>query len=335
MSSIPKFSSRKSVALPRALFGYGILLDAILFLITFFISLALFEVYYAGDQFYYTDFYYTARDTSFSNIAWLQLQTTGSAEPFFGIMVWLASAVFEKSTFMSLANGAGVIVLRRVVLRLGASPLLFPLVLSNYYLMVVLIPAERLKFALIFLGIAYLSKGVWRYAAMGVALLFHFQTLAFISVLASRTLYYSLRDLAIHRGRKFYFSIATNVFILVSLALAFFFVMNSYQFQIQAKLGRYQENEISEILRSLIFLCAALWLARDRIEVVFVFAPLLVLAFSLGGERVNMVSFLFLCGYMLSYKRGLNFTSATLLLYFVWKNVDFTVTFIEHGTGWI
>ena len=145
------------------------------FLAIYFLSHYLLSYYIYGDQRHYTDLYYAVRGASITEVPALQFTNTGSAEPFYGYMIWLASnAGIEKTPLMAGFNGIFAVLVAATVRKLGGSIALAMVIFTNYYFIVLITAAERLKFSYIAFCLAILAGGFLGRILFFSSLLMHF-----------------------------------------------------------------------------------------------------------------------------------------------------------------
>lgn len=159
-----------------------IIFFSVLGVLFFIISNLLTTPYVAGDQEFYRAFYENLETARFSEVAFFQYVNTGSAEPLYGIVMWVGAVNgIDKDVYISIFNTLLCLCIVLFLIKNKASVPFCVLIFSNYYLLVILTSAERLKFSYIFLAIAavYYSslKGkLW----LLIAPLFHFQSFILI-----------------------------------------------------------------------------------------------------------------------------------------------------------
>src|SRR5690606_38999651 len=111
--------------------------------------------FYLGDPEHYTRFYNSLFGVHPRNWAALQRAQLGSAEPLYRYVIG-AAAFFgiDRIQYISMWNGVLTASIGYVLLKHQSSIIFAVLVFTNYYLMVILGSAERLKFAYIFLTLS-------------------------------------------------------------------------------------------------------------------------------------------------------------------------------------
>ncbi len=301
----------------------------ILFALTYAFSLVFLDFYTGGDQVYYTRFFEAAVDATLEEIASLQVAHTGSSEPLFGITIWGAAHAFPKIEFVAFTNSILVCMLVAGLRRLHAYPIYYPLILTNYYLFVLLLSAERLKFACIALLAFGIVSGLKRYIFLAAAPLFHFQAVLFASVAFGEKVLSLLKGLLRLQLRPIPF-IVLGLSSIAALAIYL-----AFQDIIGFKSSHYSSHGITGIYKSLLLSICGIVLAsrNDRSVAFFTFAPLIIAAYRFGDNRVNIVTFTFFMYFLLRADRGLNLFAVIPLLYFSIKGVVFLSDVSRLGTG--
>ncbi|MGB4344290.1 MAG: hypothetical protein WBJ03_11825, partial [Moraxellaceae bacterium] len=131
--------------------------------------------YYGGDQLQYSIFYESAVDMDWADSYEYYQSVLGSKEPIYFLLVKLSAPFLERVYFSSVLNGilAGLIYYYFSLFNVA---LIFRFIFSvNFYLLVLLFAAERLKLGFIFLSLAFLWGDRVRLALLGISILAHTQ----------------------------------------------------------------------------------------------------------------------------------------------------------------
>ncbi|WP_281990686.1 hypothetical protein [Sulfitobacter geojensis] len=299
----------------------------------YFASEHLLSHYIYGDQQHYTNFYYAVRGARLAEVPILQYSKTGSAEPFYGYLIWLASnAGIEKTTLIANFNGLFAVLIAATIKKLNGSITLAVIMFTNYYFIVLITAAERLKFSYIVFCLAILVGGRWGRLLFFSSPLVHLQSVITIASVAFARLAEGFSD----QKRRNWDRI--KGFVGLS-AVSLFGVFGFLRFQ-QRILGKYESySELGEgvfgILQIIILATASIFIARKRIEAIFFFVPLIITAAILGGARVNMIGFVIL--FYIGLKDGKYFHPILLVLYFyfAYKSVGFVENILEFGVGYL
>lgn len=117
---------------------------AILVPLSFLVSVFLLNFYTAGDQAHYHKFYEALKTARLSEIMTLGLLYIDSAEPLSTVVFWLGAKLgFDKNVFISALNVVLVVGLFLLARKHNASKLTIALLLTNFYLIVLMTGAER------------------------------------------------------------------------------------------------------------------------------------------------------------------------------------------------
>ena len=302
-----------------------------LFILFYVVSLHYSALYIdtSGDPFHYQNFYDNLVGAEFSEFPYLQFRYTGSAEPAFGALMWVFAHFFERPTIIAIMNGFFAILLVKGLRHLNTHPFMIALVLSNYYWFVLLLAAERLKFAFLMLTLFFVAKGSKKLVFALLAPLFHVQTVIIYGVFITQRLADSF--LQILRTRKIKWLPLFEIIAFISFVV---FVGIWLQDRIAVKISSYSGASDNSIWKSLAMMLLSLTLTRERIKALLLFAPLIFLAYMLGGSRINMIAFLVLAYYAVTHRRGLNITGIAVFSYFSVKGFMFLNDITVHGTGY-
>jgi hypothetical protein len=198
----------------------------------------------------------------------------------------------------------------------------------NYYLLVLLFSAERLKFSLALFILATFFVGVARYALLIVSVLAHAQTVILFLVLQA----YRVR-LAF---RSFFAGIvgvdSFAIFAALAGLLAVFGLMSGHILQ---KLAIYYElwGGVGGMLKPAVFAFLAVLYAERKLEAFIASSCVVLLAFFLGSERLTIFSYFIFMYYALQYNRGLNIAVIATSIFFAIKGFLFLQVALEYGDG--
>jgi len=100
------------------------------------------------------------------------------------------------------------------------------------------------------------------------------------------------------------------------------------------KILAYSDNRgWSDFLRILIFLMMALYYSKSKLNTFIYFIPLFIAVYFVGGDRVNMIGYMFFLYSALQYRGGFNIGILITTLYFFYINIDFVRKIILYGNG--
>lgn len=304
------------------------------FFAIYFLSEYLLSYYIYGDQLHYTNFYFALRGASVGEVPVIQYSNTGSAEPFYGYMIWFASnAGIEKTPLMAGFNGLFAVLVAATVRKLGGSIALVAIIFSNYYFIVLITAAERLKFSYIAFCLAILAGG-----SLGKILFFSTPLIHLQSALTVASVGFSkfadvLADQ--RKGLKW-----DRIKGLIGLsALTVFALLAFLRFQ-ERILGKFQSHSelgegVASIFQISVLAAASVLISRKKIKAVLFFLPLVLSAAVLGGSRVNMIGFLILMYIGLINGRSLHPVLLALYIYFAYKSVGFIENILMFGVGFV
>ncbi len=301
--------------------------------ITFICSLYLFGHYYGGDQEHYKNFYISTLNASIYDISTLQRHYTGSAEPAYGYIIWLASNLnLDKNIFISIVNAFFAVILAFTIKRFNGTIALCVVVFTNYYFIVMITAAERLKFSYIIILISMaIGTRLGKTIFLG-SVLFHFQSLINLALagfnfatkrMASRKL--SFVDLVIY-----------VISALVSIPIIYY-LYNNYALNIIDKASSYslKGGVVIQVIPIIVLTSFAFFIGKSKREVLSYFIPLIILVLILGGSRINMIGAVMLFYLSLKYSKYFHPLMIILYIYYAINSVLFIQNIIIYGTGYI
>ena len=294
-----------------------------------FIALFTFYMYhiYVGQDLALYSFYYDNLTDNFFESFIFYNQTLGSEEPVYFLITFAAKGYVSKELLMSFSNFLLAYYLSRIVLSANVNLLVWFLVVTNYYLWVLYLPAERLKFGAMFVLMS-LHFFKFRFVFYMLAVLSHIQS--FISVF----LIFAFRTKQYFRSffRKPIYTFFGLSFIVVFLG-GLLFVLKS---QLSLKFSAYYSKDLdfNGTIKVLVFMFLSYISFRknfDNLSLISVFIPLSALAFLLGGERIVIFAVCFFIALSVYFRRGKNLSFLIVSLYFILKSIEFFYNTFTKG----
>lgn len=294
-------------------------------------SFVLLYFYSGGDQVHYWRFYYALQDARLIDVMALALAYVSSAEPLTAFTLWLGSiAGIDKNIYISFFNTLLVIGVILLLQREKAKWYIYFFILTNFYLIVLLTGAERLKFAYILFVYAALVSGKIKFFILALSPLAHLQAIILIASLVSAEYLKSFINLLIK------FRISKKLVISLALiALGAAAIGLKLWDGVLAKAAIYiaSDGGVFELKNLAILLLIGLVVTRDRFRIVAAMIPFLVAAFLVGGERVNMMA-VSVVMYLLLKEGRLSHPAIILLqIYFSIKSIFFIYNIFIYGDG--
>lgn len=297
----------------------------------FWISLLLTTPFVNGDQIAYRNFYDALFRAPLNEIAQLQFGNTGSAEPLFGLIMWLgANLEIDKDIYIAIWNTVLTFSVLRLTTSNRASLLFSALLLTNFYFVVLLTSAERLKFAYIALALAASSTRKWRSVVWcAVSIISHFQSLVILAALLSGFVgKLKLRAVLLKRNLIF---VIPAIIPAIYLGARFFSV---FQTQIIDKINAYLgAGNFSSVTDIAILLVVALACLPRKLEAFLMLLACAVASLALGEDRVNMIAFSLFIYFCIRDRRTSHPAVLALMLYFSFKTIGYVQLIFARGDG--
>lgn len=328
MISAETINRRPNWGVPSAV-AFGLMFSA-----GFIFSVWLLSVYTGGDQYHYDKYWRAAATTNWWNWADLQTDYLGSADYLYGIIVGLGTySGIDRVYFISIFNGL-LIALTGIILRKNRAHWLFCIfMMTNFYFLVLLGPAERLKFAYLLLALSVcLRRTAPSLAALAAAPLCHTQSLFQIG---ATSIYYVAKN----RTRLFKNKLSLALFTVMTLALS---TAAGYLIYVNAGDVLAQKSEIYgsrsrgiiEALQWFLVAIAGLMVFRNRIPFIIAMIPLGIFT-AMYGNRVNIATLVFFCWVALNECKTGNTVVLLLMAYMSFKSIGFIVNVISAGQGFV
>jgi hypothetical protein len=297
--------------------------------VTYFLSHVLLTLYTAGDQIYYHAFYNALAYAPLSDVTPLQVVITGSVEPIYGYLMWIGSTVgIEKNVYISVFNAFLAILLIAFLRRSDASPAVIALLLLNFYFIVLLTSAERLKFSVLLLLAAAMATKKSKHTLLAAAHFAHLQTIIFtLSLLFSRLKEFIQRS----RSRR-----EQAISIVVASCVIGVIWWNSGELLLEKLsfyIGAFVPSDL--VPTAILFLVGAIVLRTYRRSYFTGMIPIVAATAALGGSRTNMIGFMFLTYMVATEQRTRHPVFVGLLVYFTIKSLGYFELLMATGSGFI
>lgn len=307
--------------------------STLLLLVPFFYgaSILLLTQYTLGDQVYYGRLYEALSRASAEDVMLLARRHVSSAEPISAYLLWLGAQLgIEKSQFITLLNVillVGIfLLLRKRKLRWYAHVLIF----TNFYVIVLMTGAERLKIAYIFLVYAALIPGKFGLAFALVSPLAHLQSLILLGGLAASKAHKIVSTITGSMSIKREVLVYVPLLLLV-LLIIFGFLQESIMMKTEAYMSR--AGGVVELFQVFLLAGISFLVSKDRLRMMLMLIAMAVAIFLIGGARVNMIAFT-LFAYLIILEGRLHHPLVlTLLSYFSLKSVLFVKNIFIFGNG--
>jgi hypothetical protein len=300
----------------------------LLAVVTYLFSTYLIDIYVNGDPRHYMMFYERLRGASFDEIQAIQRSMTGSGEPLYGLLMWASSNLgIEKRILISFINIFLIVPIFILLRRHRIQFLSTILILTNYYILILLVPAERQKIALTCLLLALVIRGKSRVIALAAMPFFHFSSLIFFASIGMGTIHEQLAQM--RRNKMKIFGLLLLATCTVSLILFYF------QDQFVRKIEGYTRNSQLDLLDIFIIVSIGIYIIKEKWRFIFMITPMVAGVAALGGQsRMNMLSFFVLTYFLISERKTNNPIFIVLLLYFSLRSVFTLQNIINYGNAW-
>jgi hypothetical protein len=289
-------------------------------------------LYTGGDQLHYHQVYELISDKGLIESYLIYYNKLNSSELGHFILTWLASGLIEKNLFFTVLNTLllmyGVLFLSRVTHR---SPLLILiLLLSNYYIFVLMFSAERLKVAFLFLFafMYYYQKISSRMPLLLMAIISH---LSIVLLIVSSFVPRLIRDC-----RRLISAGKLNIALLKYFIL-FTFVAVVLLDQIYNKIFGYllEYFDVFNILKiTALTLFVAFFIRNQRSTYFSVMFVLGIAAIIIGDDRVNIFAFLYTQYHFLLHEKLKSLPFVMMAIYLFLKALEFIYKVVNYADAY-
>lgn len=297
----------------------------------YFLSINLLQKYVAGDQGRYVFLWNAYKNASYGDIMYLGALVTNGSEPLSLGLLWLGAKIgFEHIYYISFLNSVLVYGVLLVLKKYEYSFWSYIFLLSNFYLIVLMTGAERLKIAYIFLVYSFYFTGRLKYFLLILTPLAHLQSLILLPTFFLVKNYNLLRDLF---GRM-----VINVRVLISgigLGVVVGYILYYFYEPIVDNVYRRMifMSSISSYLPFIALYISSIFVVQNRVRLIIAITPLLLATFIIGGSRMNMITFtaiIILVGYENKYKL---YYLYPIFIYLSYKSIGFIKNIYVYGNG--
>lgn len=213
------------------------------------------------------------------------------------------------------------------------------LMVTNFYVVVLMTSAERLKFAYIFLILAALSKGRMKTILFLSSITMHFQSILLVSgqlvYLYSRKIKETLLGKSSERQKG---SILKILILIALVTVSYIYFKNGILVKADVALER-SSNSISELAQLFLLFIASIILLKKKFEtcIMFLFYSMAILL--IGGSRVNMIVYTSVVYIILSEGALNRFTVRAVPFYLIaiylsFKSIGYIERTFIQGHGW-
>ncbi|EKO3537308.1 hypothetical protein U5315_003698 [Vibrio fluvialis] len=298
------------------------------FVFSVFVSIFFGSIYTEGDQHFYKMWFDEISKLNLVDGYFYYASQVNYFEILHFAVNWFGGLVFDKLTLYTIVNVLFVFLLVEVFRKVSFSPLLAMLIiLTNFYIPVLLLAAERLKFGFLFLFLFLLVNTKKRKLMMAaLTLIGHLQFLVLwaslgIGVVVTRVFRYN----SLSKVPKSYFAA-----LFVGMILLFIFKDHLlYKLLSYVKYGG-----LNNIFKPLAFMIISIYCCRSKVSfIIGLFMGLTIASFILGAERITIfacVAFFYFSSFR---NKGFNVPTLLLIPYFGFKSIEFYTNIITNGTG--
>lgn len=290
--------------------------------------------YTGGDQIFYRAYYKAIAGVGLAQAYSLQSDMVGSAEPAFAFIMWVGSNLgIPKDSYISILNtvlvGSAIYALRSF----RVHPALVLMTLSNFYFLVLLTGAERLKISYLLLFLAIATTGGWRWFFILAAPMAHFQTLLNYAALISSRLLDMAKNL--RSERPFMVLVSATAVLVVAVSLVGVMFPNMFSnitYKIEYYITRNQRG-FSGFTNAVLLVVVGLVVTRRSVQFLMMMAPLFVALSLIGPDRTNMVIYTMFFLFLMLEGRVNHPLVYLPAGYLSFKSVGFVTAILQFGHG--
>lgn len=299
----------------------------ILILFGVFFTYIMLDHYVDGDQVHYLYVYENLWKLNFLDAYEEYIRSLSSLELPYFLLIYLLGGYIDREIYLAASNVILIILAFKLLKKLGSyNTVAIFFLLTNFYFFVLYIPAERLKFAFIFLflGLILFYNGKKKLSISFLII----SSLTHVSLIILFVPFILKESWPVIKKRP----IIAFVFIIILLIFLIFLSQHLIsKFMSYSALG----GNLSDVLKVVLLMFFSIFSMTKRKSnipfVVLSFFWIGICVFILGGSRVNMLAFFLFIFFSIGYKKGLNVYVMSLLIYFSYASYNFVDTAIQYG----
>jgi hypothetical protein len=300
--------------------------------IAFTLSYYLLSYYTNGDQIPYHRFYTALYGANIGDVMLLAYHHVSSREPLSTVILWIGSNLgIEKNIYISLLNVILIVSLFLLARRYHVKRFMICLLLTNFYVVVLMTGAERLKISYIILILASLFAGKVRLLFLTISPLAHLQSFILLSGVVLSSFEGFIKNL-IFRSRLTKRALKLQTFVFILGGTLVYFMFDSIWSKGIIYIQKFSPFGLIKI--GILFMIA-LYVTRKRFRMFLLFLPSITAVAILGGNRVNMIPFTLVIYYLMEERRLHHPLIYLLMAYFSIKTIPFIQRVILYGDGFV
>ena len=318
------------------MFKYKKKLKTLLFIILQSIfSYILLSYYTGGDAVPYNKFYNEINNLSLFSTFSISFYRISSFEPITIFLFWIFSNYGIKKIFFSLIlNIILVIGILKIVRKYKIPNFIAFLLFTNFYLIVLLTAAERLKISYIFIIWGFLFGSKYQIFFYFFSIFSHFQNIIlFLSIYISKLI--SFREKKIYMKLAYLYILFAIIFLLILIVINLNYILYDLNLikYIKSKLPE-TIQPISSIYKLLLLNILIFFVIKKKFistQILFIVFYIFILIF--GNNRINMIAVTAILGILIKEGKIKHPLVISLLLYFSLSSIPFIYSIFTSNHG--
>lgn len=304
----------------------------LIFIAGFLFSVWLLSLYRGGDQEHYDRFWRAMVWTHPSLWSRLQFAYLSSAEPMYRLIIGLGTYLnVDRIVYLSLWNAFFLSMIGYILIKSRSSIPFAIFVFTNFYVLVLLSSAERLKFGYIFLLLASCIESLRGKTLLSIVSGFA-HTQAIIQFMSAAIYYVAVEY------RRIFAKTSSTIALFAggsaALGVVVYYLVNSVGDIVAQKSEFYmgESQGVSEIIQWLLILIGGTIVFEKRLPFALAMLPMGVLT-SLFGGRVNVATLAFFCALALAGRKTAHPLVLFVMAYMSFKSIGFVTNVLNTGQG--
>ena len=311
----------------------------IIFLPVFFIiSLILLKNYIYGDQEHYIALYEQFKIIDYNDVRLVAYRTVSSKEIISPYLLWIGAQIgLSKNIFISILNTIFLIGIFLMLKKYNCPWYIYFLVLFNFYFIVLITAAERLKIAYILITYAVVFRGKIGAFFLILSPFAHLQSIFFLifGVFFKIFEYFQKHKNNFLLSKNFY-KLALGLLLLILFIYLYLkdpILYKSQKYLTQNLISEIIINKYKKIIPFLILLIITLLFSKNRLKYFSCLSLMIIPTLLLEGSRVNMISYTMFFYIMMIENRLKHEFNILILIYLALKSIPFIKNIFINGSG--
>jgi hypothetical protein len=303
-----------------------------IFAASYLFSRWLLSVYVWGDQQHYANFWQAVSWAPRSEWTNLQIRYLSSVDYIYSNLIGLGTYITQdRIGYISVFNAILMTLIAIILKRHEAGFLFWATVFSNFYMLVILSSAERLKFAYLLIAIAFfIKRPAFKLIVAASSVFAHTQ--AVVQFLSGAIYYVAVNRRAIFNSKVKIISASIFGPVIAAVGGYVLFQISGDVIADKSEFYTDESRGLLEIIQWLLVLIVGVVVFINRFEFALAMLPMGVMT-AFYGSRINVATLALFCALALTQQKTRHPLVVAIMLYMSYKSIGFILNVLETGQG--